>query len=89
MPTQTHRLFRAEVAKLKAGAADDQTIYDTLAAFMDRHGVPAMLAQEYRDEPAIVRLFAERGVHLLTEDDRAALDAGTKTVSDVLQERRP
>lgn len=83
MTIRLHRDFRTEVACLKAQGADDQTIRDTLAEFMDRNGVPIMLLEEFRDEPVIVALFAERGQRLLTPEQLAGLDAGTLTLSDI------
>jgi hypothetical protein len=73
---QLHRNFRTKVAKLKAANADDQTVHDTLAAFMDQHGVPVFLLEDFRDEPVIVALFAERGQRLMTPEQKAGLDAG-------------
>lgn len=83
MTIQLHRNFRTKVAKLKAAGADDQKLHDTLAAFMDQHGVPVFLLEDFRDEPVIVALFAERGQRLLTPEQKAGLDAGTLTLSDI------
>lgn len=83
MTIKLHRDFRTEVAKLKADGADDLTIHDTLAAFMDKHGVPIMMLQEFRSEPVVVALFAERGQRLMTPEQKAGLDAGTLTLSDI------
>jgi hypothetical protein len=83
MTIQLHRNFRTKVAKLKAAGADDQKLHDTLAAFMDQHGVPVFLLEDFRDEPVIVALFAERGQRLLTPEQKAGLDAGTLTLSEI------
>lgn len=83
MTINLHRDFRTEVACLKAQGADDQTTHDTLAEFMDRNGAPVMLLEEYRNEPVIVALFAERGQRLMTAEQKAGLDAGTLTLSDI------
>jgi hypothetical protein len=50
---------------LRAEGVDDATKHDVLAALMDHIGVPMMCAEEYRNDPAIRALFAERGVTLL------------------------
>lgn len=84
MTIKLHRDFRIEVDCLKAVGADDQTMHDALAEFMDKHGVPMMLAEEFRDVPAIVALFAERGVRVMTAQQSAGLAAGTLTMSDIL-----
>jgi hypothetical protein len=76
------------VTNLKADGVTDEEMHDSLAKFMDRYGVPMMLAKEYRDEPAIVALFAERGVYLMTPDEKAALDAGTLTLPEVLAAKK-
>lgn len=86
MTIKLHRDFRAEVAKLKADGASDQKIHDTMSLWMDRNGVPMMVAEEYRDEPPIVALFAERGVYLMSPEQKARLDAGTASLDDVLRE---
>lgn len=83
MTIQLHRNFRTKVAKLKAANADDQKVHDTLAAFMDQHGVPVFLLEDFRDEPVLVALFAERGQRLLTPEQKAGLDAGTLTLSEI------
>lgn len=88
MTTKTHRDFRTLVTNLKADGVTDQEMHDSLAAWMDRYGVPAMLAQEYREEPAIVALFAERGVYLMTAEEKAGLDAGTLTLSEVIAAKK-
>lgn len=88
MTTKTHRDFRTLVTNLRADAVSDQEMHDSLAAWMDRHGVPMMLAEEYRDEPVIVALFAERGVWLMTPDEKAAVEAGTLSVADVVAARK-
>lgn len=54
-------------------AVDDQTKHDVLAALMDHLGVPALLLENYRDDPAIVALFAERGVRFATPEEAEAV----------------
>lgn len=84
MPTQSHRDFRTLVTNLKANNVTDQEMHDSLAAWMDKRGVPVRLAEEYRNEPAILALFAERGVRVMTAEQKAGLDAGTLTMRDIL-----
>jgi hypothetical protein len=88
VPTKSHRDFRTLVANLKADNVSDQEMHDSLAAWMDQRGVPMMLAEEYRDEPAIVRLFAERGVYLMTPEEKAGLDAETLTLAEVIAAKK-
>jgi hypothetical protein len=60
----THRAFTWIADGLVVEDADDATLHDVLGALMDHIGVPMMLAQHYAHVPAIVALFAERGVTL-------------------------
>ena len=62
-----YRLFPTVADALIAGGVDDQTKHDVLAALMDHIGVPALVVKRYRNDPAIVALFAERGVTLIPE----------------------
>lgn len=66
------REFEAIADELVRQNADDQTKHDVLAAVMDRVGVPMMSLQRYRDDAAIVALFAERGVRFVTPEEKAA-----------------
>jgi hypothetical protein len=60
----THRCFRAVAVGLIADGADDSMLHDVLAALMDHIGVPMLMLPQYAHIPAIVSLFAERGVTL-------------------------
>lgn len=52
---------------------DPETIYNKLAEHMDKNGVPMMSLKRYGDQPAIVRLFGERGVTTTTPDRTAVI----------------
>jgi len=62
-----HVVFEAVANELIANKVDDATKHDVLAALMDHVGVPMVSVQQYRQDPAIVALFAERGVRLLPD----------------------
>src|SRR5439155_11827286 len=67
--------FEVLADRLIAEGADGQTKHDQLAAMMDRVGVPVMSLERYRDDPAIVGLFAERGVRIASQEEMAAYRA--------------
>lgn len=64
--TQTFEAVAGALVKVKASARIKTHI---LAATMDVVGVPMLSALKYRDDPAIVALFAERGVTLRPESE--------------------
>lgn len=70
MPSDQQQ-FETLADQLIADGADDRTKHDRLAAMMDRVGVPMMSLQRYRDDPAIVALFAERGVRFASQEEMA------------------
>lgn len=65
----TFAVFEAIADALVAGGMRDNTKRTVLAAWMDCEGVPMMSLERYRDDPAIVALFAERGVRFVTHED--------------------
>lgn len=65
----TFEVFEAIADALVAGRMRDNTKRAVLAAWMDCEGVPMMSLERYRDDPAIVALFAERGVRFVTPED--------------------
>ncbi len=67
----SQQLFEAVADQLVKLRADDTTKHDVLAAVMDRVGVPMMSIQRYRRDRAIIALFAERGVRLATDQEKA------------------
>jgi hypothetical protein len=66
----SHTVFD-QVAFALAGDVDDATMKHVLGALMDRIGVPMMQLEPWKHEPAIVELFAERGVTLVAEAPNA------------------
>lgn len=62
--TQTFEAVADALVKVKASARIKKHI---LAATMDVVGVPMMSVLRYKNDPAIVALFAERGVTLRPE----------------------
>jgi hypothetical protein len=68
---EAERIFVAVADALLAEGADERTQHDVLAAVMDRIGVPARMLERYREQPAIVALFAERGVRFATPEEIA------------------
>lgn len=54
--------FEAIADSLIGKGTDPETIYQKLAAWMDGNGVPLTSFKRYCDQPAIVRLFGERGI---------------------------
>jgi hypothetical protein len=69
----SYELFPRIARPLIDEAVDDQTMHDVLAALMDHIGVPALLLENYRRYPAIVALFAERGVRFATPEEAEAV----------------
>lgn len=65
-------LFEAVADVLVWAQASDRVKTHILAATMDEVGVPMMSLERYRDDPAIVALFAERGVRFVTDTDGSA-----------------
>lgn len=64
-------IFEAVADALVQIEAPDRIKRSILAATMDQVGVPMMSLERYRDDEAIVALFAERGVRFVTEADGA------------------
>lgn len=62
-------VFEAVADALVQLGAPDRVKTRILAATMDQVGVPMMSLERYRDDKAIVALFAERGVRFVTDTD--------------------
>lgn len=65
-------IFNAVADALIKVDASDRIKHDVLAATMDKVGVPFMSFERYIEDPAIVALFNERGVRVMTDEEKAA-----------------
>jgi len=64
--------FEAVADALVRVGASDRIKTHILAATMDVVGVPMLSVKRYRDDPAIVALFASRGVRILAPNEDGA-----------------
>lgn len=67
MPVNDIQIFEAVADALVGVPVPDRVKRHILAATMDVVGVPMLSVQRYRDDPAIVALFAERGVRIVPD----------------------
>ena len=69
MPTGDSQIFEAVADALVATPTPNRIKRHILAATMDVVGVPMMSVLKYKNDPEIVKLFAERGVTLRPEGE--------------------
>jgi hypothetical protein len=68
MPSDTQTFEAVADALVRVGASDRIKTH-ILAATMDVVGVPMLSVKRYKDDAAIVALFASRGVRILGPDE--------------------